>query len=306
MSLLDLPERLLQRAAQRLLSDGSRTWLCTNGDHVQVLAPGLLNPHEGPDFTHIAVLHNGLVTIGNAEFHVHSSSWFHHGHDNDERYDDVMLHVVLVDDRPIDRLRWTIIVPLDEMGRAVRNRASAIEHGSSNVDEIQRSAMLRLQRATAFARSAVGRVGHVDALRVMTSHWFERFASKRRHPTPDELVLDVRSVITTSPLGLFAINIAQIPPNEILGALHIAEQTRIATEGSALRREIVVNIVLPLCCALATDEQRVVLLQWYWSVKAVHPYGLLARRFPAQDQSYVWQQQGMLEWLRVIAKYNDE
>ncbi|MCX6141560.1 MAG: DUF2851 family protein [Candidatus Kapabacteria bacterium] len=298
MSLLDLPERLLQRAAQRLLSDGGRTWTCTNGDSIQILSTGLLNPHEGPDFTRMAVLNDGIVHVGNSEFHVHSSAWFHHGHENDERYDDVLLHIVLVHDRPTVDVRWTLVLPLDDIERAIRTRNGPVEYDSSNVDEIQRSAMLRLYRATAFARSAVGRVGPVNALQVLTSHWFDRLSSKRRHPMPNELVQAIRMSIAGSPIGILALNIATVPPGEILMALEHAERARIISEGAALRREIVVNIILPLCCALADEAQRVVLLQWYWSVKAVHPYGLLYRRFPQQDQTYVWQQQGMLEWLR--------
>lgn len=298
MSLLQLPETLLQRAAQKLLSDSGRIWTCTNGDQVQILAPGIVNPHEGPDFTHTAVLHNGCVRIGTAEFHVRSSAWHEHGHARDVRYDDVMMHVVLVDDRPADACKWTLILPHDEMGRALHALGERKEHDSSNVDEIQRSAVLRLNRATAFARSAIGRVGPVDALRVMTSQWFDRLSSKRRHPMPEDLVYGIRTAITTSPLGLLAVNIADCEPDQILGAFDMAERERIFTEGASLRREIVVNVILPVCCALANDAQRIALLQWYWSVRAVHPYGLLTRRFPHQDQAYVWQQQGMLEWLR--------
>ncbi len=298
MSLLDLPETLLQRAAQKLLSDSGRVWTCTNGDPVQILAPGIVNPHEGPDFTHIAVLYQGCVRIGTAEFHTYSSSWFDHGHAKDARYDDVMMHIVLVDDKPADSCMWTLVLPHSDMGLALHGLGQQRDHDASNVDEIQRSAILRLNRATAYARSAIGRVGSVDALRVMTSQWFDRLASKRRHPMPEDLVLGVRAIIISSPLGRLATQICDYEPEQILDAIDRAERERIFTEGAALRREIVVNVILPICCALAGDAQRIALFQWYWSVRAVHPYGLLTRRFPNQDQTYVWQQQGMLEWLR--------
>lgn len=298
MSLLDLPERLLQRAAHRLLSEVGRAWVCTNGDVIQVLAPGMINPHEGPDVTHIAVLHNGTVYIGDAEFHVHASSWIHHGHDADSRYRDVMIHVILSEDRHVACARWTLVLPHDEMGQALRMHVSIPTPNSTAIDEIQRAAMLRLNRATALARAAIGRVGIVDSLRVLTSNYFDRLHAKRRHPTPTDLGQIIRSAITESSLGLFARSIDDVPIDQILTALECADRTRISLEGAALRREIVVNVILPVSCARARNDQRAVLLQWYWAARSIHSYGILRRRFPSQDQSFVWQQQGMLEFMR--------
>jgi len=272
--------------------------VCTNGDLIQVLAPGMINPHEGPDVTHIAVLHDGTVYIGDAEFHVHSSAWIHHRHDTDPRYNEVLIHIVLSDDRPVTQARWTIVLPHDEMGHALRMQTPLPPADTTAVDEIQRAAMLRLNRATALARSAIGRVGVPEAIRVLTAGYFDRLSSKRRHPLPVDIFHSVRFAIDESPLGLFARNIISIPPDEILGAFEHAERTRISVEGAALRREIAVNVILPISCSHASDEQRAILLQWYWSARAVHQYGTLRRRFETQDQSFVWQQQGMLEFLR--------
>jgi hypothetical protein len=246
----------------------------------------------------MALLANGEVIVGNAEFHVHASSWHHHGHDRDRRYDDVILHVVLVDDARTAASTPTLVLPLDDVARCVPRPPAAFDGTVENVDEIQRGALLRLLRHTAAAKAAVRRVGQADALRVLTSSWFDRFSRKRHHPTDDELVLDVRSAIAGSPLGLFAARIGTLRAEEILDALAHAEQTRIAREGAPLRRELLVNAVLPLAYAVAPVRNRVPLLQWYWSAKAIHSYGMLRRRFPTIDQAYVWQQQGMLELLR--------
>lgn len=46
-----------------------------------------------------------MTSVGDIEFHVYASEWYTHGHQDDARYNDVILHVVLVCDidRPIVR-----------------------------------------------------------------------------------------------------------------------------------------------------------------------------------------------------------
>jgi hypothetical protein len=60
----------------------------------------------------------------------------------------------------------------------------------------------------------------------------------------------------------------------------------------------VLNCLLPYLLAHATAEQRIELLAWYWSAPARVHYGHLRRRFPTLPQRYMWQQQGMLEFVR--------
>jgi len=69
-------------------------------------------------------------------------------------------------------------------------------------------------------------------------------------------------------------------------------------EGKGTRLELMLNVLLPMALAEASEEQKNLLLMWFWSLKAPHRYGTLARRFPTLPQQYVWQQQGMLEYLR--------
>lgn len=65
----------------------------TQGRRVEVIDPGLHNSNAGPDFFNAKVKINGMLWVGNIEIHDKASDWVLHGHDKDERYDNVILHV---------------------------------------------------------------------------------------------------------------------------------------------------------------------------------------------------------------------
>lgn len=55
---------------------------------------GLLNEGQGPDFTEAEVEIDGIIFHGAIEIHVDSKNWFDHQHHLDEKYTQVVLHVV--------------------------------------------------------------------------------------------------------------------------------------------------------------------------------------------------------------------
>lgn len=90
-------ERLVQAIwyDQRLHTGELRT---TAGHPVRVHFAGWWNLEAGPDF-HSATIQigDGPEVTGDVEIHLRGNDWFHHGHDNDPRYNNVILHVVLWD-----------------------------------------------------------------------------------------------------------------------------------------------------------------------------------------------------------------
>ena len=78
--------------------DGLQT---TDGQEVEVIDPGLHNSNSGPDFFNAKVKIGGTLWVGNVEIHDKSSDWYLHGHDHDEHYNNVVLHVVGVADRDV-------------------------------------------------------------------------------------------------------------------------------------------------------------------------------------------------------------
>ena len=56
---------------------------------------------KGPDFTFGSVNIDGIDFYGNIEIHVKSSDWYRHQHQSDNAYNNVILHVVYVYDKPV-------------------------------------------------------------------------------------------------------------------------------------------------------------------------------------------------------------
>lgn len=75
--------------------------ISTSGEHIEVINPGMHNSNSGPDFLNARLKINDTVWAGNVEVHVKSSDWFAHKHQDDEAYNNVILHVVAYCDRLI-------------------------------------------------------------------------------------------------------------------------------------------------------------------------------------------------------------
>jgi hypothetical protein len=73
-----------------------RDQLVTNDGHpVRVLHPGIHNQNQGPDFLDARIEIDGLEFHGHVELHIRSDEWYQHGHQSDQNYNNVILHVVL-------------------------------------------------------------------------------------------------------------------------------------------------------------------------------------------------------------------
>lgn len=75
----------------------------TDGQPLEVVHPGEPNAHAGPDFFNARIRIGDTLWAGNVEIHLRASEWRTHGHDTDRTYDNVVLHVVLDEDEPIQR-----------------------------------------------------------------------------------------------------------------------------------------------------------------------------------------------------------
>ena len=74
-----------------------------SGEKVRVIDPGILNRDAGPDFFNAKVKIGGKTWVGNIEIHMKASDWHRHGHAADPAYDNVILHVVAINDTSICR-----------------------------------------------------------------------------------------------------------------------------------------------------------------------------------------------------------
>jgi hypothetical protein len=73
----------------------------TDGQSLEIISGGQSNYDSGPDFFNAKVKIDKTVWAGNIEIHQKSSHWYQHRHDSDAAYENVILHVVEADDKPV-------------------------------------------------------------------------------------------------------------------------------------------------------------------------------------------------------------
>ncbi|HPM29683.1 MAG TPA: DUF2851 family protein, partial [Chryseolinea sp.] len=89
----------------------------TQGEEIVVFHPGFKNTHAGPDFYQSRIKIGELEWVGSVEIHIHSSFWQTHNHNVDEAYENVVLHVVWSDDKPVKRMDGSLIPTLELKNR---------------------------------------------------------------------------------------------------------------------------------------------------------------------------------------------
>lgn len=72
-----------------------------DGMKVKVEHPGVANMHAGPDFLNARIRIGDTLWAGNVEIHWRASDWIRHKHQDDEKYANVILHVVMVNDQTV-------------------------------------------------------------------------------------------------------------------------------------------------------------------------------------------------------------
>ncbi|MNK12577.1 hypothetical protein D3C87_306440 [compost metagenome] len=125
---MDFSEHFLHFIWQFRLLNSTKLY-CEDGEELQVLHPGRLNKHAGPDFTEAKLVIDGVNWVGHVEIHLKSSDWLLHGHQNDPAYNSVVLHVVYQHDSPIYRTNGSLVPVL-----VLKNRFP--DHLLSNYSEL--------------------------------------------------------------------------------------------------------------------------------------------------------------------------
>src|SRR4051812_38819893 len=73
------------------------------GELLIILNSGIYLEQAGPDFFNAQIIIGNQKWAGNIEIHIKSSDWYVHGHEKDDNYDNVILHVVWEHNIPIFR-----------------------------------------------------------------------------------------------------------------------------------------------------------------------------------------------------------
>ena len=72
-----------------------------HGESFRIINKGTYNLGSGPDFLNASVEIEDIIWHGAIEFHIKSSDWYHHNHQNDTAYDETILHIVLEYDKEV-------------------------------------------------------------------------------------------------------------------------------------------------------------------------------------------------------------
>jgi hypothetical protein len=96
-----MTELLLHYIWQHKLYDSAQL-LTTKGLPVQVLKVGMYNTNAGPDFLNAQLIIDGVTLVGNVELHLNTSDYLKHKHQHDGAYNNLILHVVLNNDKDIE------------------------------------------------------------------------------------------------------------------------------------------------------------------------------------------------------------
>lgn len=297
-------EKELQKSLHSLISDPSRILKSDTGKRLQILSPGTLNLFEGPDFRDAAILIEGIVRVGDIEFHRKSSEWDSHGHSADENYNNVILHIVCENNKNLNKGFETLIIPETD----ILNNISFEEKNDSSADavtleELQHYALVRLLRKTSEAQKVLNQNHLMNTLAILTNDYIKKYNAKRRRPSyTDERLEKISESIPDSEIRSVIDNIYNGVSLSIPDIMAKIIKTKIYDEGPHLRREIILNSVLPLMLCIADEKSRIDLFLWYWSTSSLNQYGVLKRKFPDIPQNYIWQQQGMLEYIRMYGR----
>lgn len=92
-----MKERLLHFIWQHKLFN-TRELHTVQGEPITMLDFGTYNRHGGPDFLQARIRLGDIVLAGSVELHVLASDWKAHGHQHDKSYNNVILHVVFIND----------------------------------------------------------------------------------------------------------------------------------------------------------------------------------------------------------------
>jgi hypothetical protein len=144
------------------LPPGARLPL-SNGESCRLLFAGHTGSAAGPDVLD-AIIHfprQEIQCVGDVEFHVRASDWYHHQHQSDVRYNNVILHVVLVCDEPSLAVRQDgITIPMCSLNDLASPRTSYLrtewpcQQVTRQWGEKERSRLLRQAGLLRFERKA--------------------------------------------------------------------------------------------------------------------------------------------------------
>jgi len=110
--------------------------ITTENEPVEILHAGIPNSDQGPDFLQARIKIGDQQWAGHVEIHIRSSAWYLHSHEIDPHYNNVILHVVWREDKPVVTANGLRIPCLELADRVDRTLLDRYHHLMNNQEWI--------------------------------------------------------------------------------------------------------------------------------------------------------------------------
>ncbi len=149
----------------------------TEGENIEIIFQGNYNTNEGADFTEAKIRIGNTILVGNIEIHVYASDWNKHQHRKNKKYNNVILHVVFMNDQTIPHLPTLELngkissMLLKKYNQLLQNSIPVPCH--NNWNEIETINLLNIKERILFERLENKKIKILNKLNELQQDWLK-------------------------------------------------------------------------------------------------------------------------------------
>ncbi len=304
-NIINIKEILLQKLIYKVFFNYNKELQTVDGKTLKIISIGNFNSDYGPDFSNSCILIDNELKIGDIEVHKRSSDWINHKHYENRDYDNIILHIVLDNDKDFSKeldIKFdTLLLDKEEILLLIEQNNNSLYSFTNNINiDCSKFALKRLLKKTIEVYYLLLN-NNLEKVLLCSVHTFlSRYYYRRRRKNlyKDKDIISIMESVKDSNLYKFLINLKDNKIEAFNEEIKNVLNNKIFNEGKHLRMELFINCVFPIAFCIADINQKKNLLFWYWQEKVICRYQKLTYSFPDQSQKYIWQQQGLLELLK--------
>ena len=284
-------------------SENTKQFVTQNGKSLTILSIGEHNRLAGPDFKNSCLLIDGNLKIGDIEFHKKSSQWISHKHYQNPEYSNVILHIIFSEDALIHNNFSanfeTLVLEQNQLIEYLNPKIKYFNYDFSSYDEFLKYALFRfLRRSFEISNLLKNNTNTFNkSFEIFASNYLNRFFSLQKRSIKN-LNFSIDEIIEKIIESSFYNSIFSLNNENINNFFDDYIKSENLNFGEHLKLELLTNVILPFSFCVAKNKVKTAILLYYLTKKSKEKYGILQRKFPQIQQEFIWQQQGMLEYLK--------